>query len=107
MLRPFAHPVACCDMLLGVVAQSLKPVKLLATCKRTQHLPTPLRVVTSHGLYIAIKSVKVLLIRERNEYVIDFYRLIDTIDINQIRFILFLTIYRLTTPGTLAPMTHY
>ena len=30
MLRPFAHPVACCWMLLEVVAQSLKPVKLLA-----------------------------------------------------------------------------
>ena len=28
MLRPFAHPVACCWMLLRVVAQSLKPVKL-------------------------------------------------------------------------------
>jgi len=27
MLRPFAHPVACCLVLLGVVAQSLKPVK--------------------------------------------------------------------------------
>ena len=39
MLRPVAHPVACCWVLLGVVAQTLKPVKLLATCKRTQ-LPT-------------------------------------------------------------------
>ena len=28
MLRPFAHPAACCWMLLRVVAQSLKPVKL-------------------------------------------------------------------------------
>ena len=26
-MRPFAHPVACCWVLLGVVAQSLKPVK--------------------------------------------------------------------------------
>ena len=34
MLRPFAHPVACCWMLFRVVAQSLKPVKLLASCKR-------------------------------------------------------------------------
>ena len=32
-------------MLVGVVAQSLKPVKLLATCKRTQQLPTMLGVV--------------------------------------------------------------
>ena len=35
MLRPFAHPAGCCSLLLGVVVQSLKPVKLLATCKRT------------------------------------------------------------------------
>ena len=35
MLRPFAHPVACCWMLLRVVAQSLKPVNLF-----TQQLPT-------------------------------------------------------------------
>ena len=33
MLRLSAHPVACCCVLLGVVAQSLKPVKLLATYK--------------------------------------------------------------------------
>ena len=35
MLRPFAHPDACCWMLLRVVAQSLKPVKLFS-----QQLPT-------------------------------------------------------------------
>ena len=35
MLCPFAHPVACCWMLLLVVAQSLKPVKLFR-----QQLPT-------------------------------------------------------------------
>ena len=35
MLPPFAHPVACCWMLLRVVAQSLKPVKLFS-----QQLPT-------------------------------------------------------------------
>ena len=35
MLRPFAHAVVCCWMLLHVVAQSLKPVKLLS-----QQLPT-------------------------------------------------------------------
>ena len=39
-LRPFAHPAACCCVLLGVVAQSLKPIKFLATCKHTQQLPT-------------------------------------------------------------------
>ena len=35
MLDPFAHPVACCCVLLGVVAQSLKPVKLLSRQLRT------------------------------------------------------------------------
>ena len=35
MLRPFAHPVACCWMFLRVVAQSLKPVKHFS-----QQLPT-------------------------------------------------------------------
>ena len=35
MLRPFSHPVARCWMLLSVVAQSLKPVKLFS-----QQLPT-------------------------------------------------------------------
>ena len=47
MLRPFAHPVACCCVLLGVVAQSLKQVKRLATCKRAQQLPTLLGAVAS------------------------------------------------------------
>ena len=35
MLHPFAHPVSCCWMLLRVVAQSLRPVKLVS-----QQLPT-------------------------------------------------------------------
>ena len=30
MLRPFAQPVACCCVLLGVAAQSLKPVNFLS-----------------------------------------------------------------------------
>ena len=34
-LNPIAHPLACCGMLLGVVAKSLKTVKLLS-----QQLPT-------------------------------------------------------------------
>ena len=34
MLRLFAHPVACCCMLLWVVVQSLKPVNLL---NKSQH----------------------------------------------------------------------
>ena len=48
MLRPFAHLVACCWMFLRVVAQSLKPVKRLAPCKRTQHCwPTTPNIVGS------------------------------------------------------------
>ena len=45
MLRPFAHPVACCCVLLGAVAQSLKPDKRLAKAarKRTQQLQTLVR----------------------------------------------------------------
>ena len=34
-LNPIAHPLACCGMLLGVVAKSLKTVKLLS-----EQLPT-------------------------------------------------------------------
>ena len=30
MLRQFAQPVACCCVLLGVTAQSLKPVNFLS-----------------------------------------------------------------------------
>ena len=44
MLRPFAHPVACCCVLLGVVAQSLNPVKLLAKCKQTLQVPAMLEL---------------------------------------------------------------
>ena len=47
MLRPFAHHVPCCCVLLGVVvAQSLKPVKLLS-----QQLPTSPRVWTFYNLH--------------------------------------------------------
>ena len=46
MLRPLAHPVACCCVLLGVVVQSLKAVKLLATYK----LPRILGVVGQQKL---------------------------------------------------------
>ena len=38
MLRPFAHPAAICCVLLGVVAQSLKPVKLLNAKTNSQHV---------------------------------------------------------------------
>ena len=43
MLRPFVHPVACCCVLLGVVAQSSKPIELLATYKQTQNV-TPIKL---------------------------------------------------------------
>ena len=47
MLRQFAHPVACLD----VAAQSLKQVKLLAPCKRTQHCwPTTPNIVECYML---------------------------------------------------------
>ena len=70
MLRPFAHPVACCCVLLGVDAQSLKPVK--------QHCwPTMLGVVASvctqlyKVTYLAKRSVKldhidILLLQKRD-----------------------------------------
>ena len=46
MLRPFAHPVAFCWMLLRVVGQSLKPVKLLVPCKRAHYCrPTSPNIV--------------------------------------------------------------
>ena len=55
MLRPFAHPqgTSCCKMLHVVASccwellRSLKQVKRLATCKRTQQLSTLLGVAVS------------------------------------------------------------
>ena len=47
MLRPFAHPVACCWMLLLVVAPSLKPVKLFRTTSNISFVPwSPKRSAT-------------------------------------------------------------
>ena len=46
-LHTLLHVVACCCVLLGVVVQSLNPVKLLATCKQMQQAPTMLGVVAS------------------------------------------------------------
>ena len=54
MLRPSAHPFACCCVLLGVVAQSLKPFKLSATYKRTQQLATLLHSKSERSV-LAIK----------------------------------------------------
>ena len=50
-----------------------------------------------------MKSEKTSKIDKRNECVIDFHRLIDTVDINQIRFTDF---YRLTTSGILQCVAH-
>ena len=60
MLLPFAHPVAFGCVLLGIVAQSLKPVKLLATCKRTQQILKLLGVVRQQScirLHGALRSL--------------------------------------------------
>ena len=61
MLGPFAHPVAFCWMLLCFVAQSLKPVKLLAPCKRAQHCwptsPTLLKVTCCVRLHTLLHFV--------------------------------------------------
>ena len=55
MLRPFAHPVACCLMLLRVVAQSLQLVKLFS-----QQLPTfllfPDRRTVAQQCWIRLQS---------------------------------------------------
>ena len=51
MLRPFAHPVARCLVLLGVVAQSLK---LLATCTDATILNNAAPVCT--GIYGLVNS---------------------------------------------------
>ena len=65
MFRLFAHPVACCSLFLGVVAQSLKPVKLLSTCKRDATTPndvgqTMLGVVASVCTLLKITITKVV-----------------------------------------------
>ena len=48
----------CCHVFLGVVAQSLKPVKLLAMCKQTQLLPMSccvlLQVALKHFLWCVL-----------------------------------------------------
>ena len=66
MLRTFAHPVSCHCLLLGVVVQSLKPLKLLSMCKRTQQLSTMSAVVGQKccaRFHIAV----VVQLRQRNE----------------------------------------
>ena len=59
-LHTLLHVVVCCCVLLGAGAQSLKPVKRLTTCKRTQELPTflaqhcwELLLPFAHGFMVA------------------------------------------------------
>ena len=66
MLVPFAHPVSCHCLLLGVVAQSLKPAKLLGMCKRTQELPTMLGVV-SQKCCVRFHAAVVVKLRQMNK----------------------------------------
>ena len=66
--RLFEHPVACFCLLLGVIAQSFKPVKLLATClsyvqRDATKLPAMLRSfsrVIMSKLYFFHKSAYLL-----------------------------------------------
>ena len=56
MLRLFPHPVARCCILLGVDAQSLKPVKLIThvlIMERTQKFPTMVGVLASNVAFVA------------------------------------------------------
>ena len=50
MLRPFAHHVACCWMLLGVVAQSLKPVKLDKESAKQQTYRNSIKSASQAGI---------------------------------------------------------
>ena len=61
MLRPFAHPIAFCWMLLRVVGQSLKPVKLLAPCKRAHFCwPTSPNIVAPTMLGVVARVLAVV-----------------------------------------------
>ena len=66
MLRTFAHPVSSHCLLLGVVAQSLKPRKLLAMSQRTQQLSTMLGVV-GQKCCVRFHVAVIVQLRQRNE----------------------------------------
>ena len=51
MLRPFAHLVGCCWMLLLVVAQSLKPVKVFSRLYKTR---TDIKQESLHNLPVVV-----------------------------------------------------
>ena len=58
MFRPFAHPVTCCCMLLRVVAQSLKPVKILVVANGATTPSNTQQQVTDYWQKIFVKGGK-------------------------------------------------
>ena len=58
MFCPFAHPVTCCCMLLGVVAQSLNPVKILVVANGVTTLNNMQQRVTDYWQTIFVKGGK-------------------------------------------------
>ena len=70
-LHTLLHIAACCYVSLGVIARSLKPVKLLATCKPTLQFPTLLAHHCSELLRPfarSMKSTKKSLLKSRSKY---------------------------------------
>ena len=60
----FAHPLACGCVLLGVVAQSLKQVKLIAAFQQTQQLPT---LLGQHYWELLCPFVRSFIFKERQQ----------------------------------------
>ena len=58
MFRPFAHPVTCCCVLLGVVAQSLKPVKISVVANGATTPSNMQQQVTNYWQKIFVKGSK-------------------------------------------------
>ena len=74
MLSPFAHLVPCCCYLLGVVAQILKLVKLLALRKRTRNNSQQrfVRLHLAQGLTVCSKWIDVILTLISNIFVVGY-----------------------------------
>ena len=58
MFCPFAHPVCCCCVLLGVVAQSLKLVKILVVANGATTPSNTQQQVTDYWQKIFVKGGK-------------------------------------------------
>ena len=58
MFCPFAHPVSCCCVLLGVVAQSLKLVKILVVANGATTPSNTQQQVTDYWQKIFVKGGK-------------------------------------------------